>query len=129
MPWEVTLHADLGIVETRYDRVLRPAELEAAVLETLRVASEAGASRFLGDCTRLTGGHSIADLYFLAQAVQNSKVAGRVREAVLLPEVQSAQRVVHFWEDAATNRGLVVEIFCDREAAVDWLLDRPPRRS
>lgn len=112
------------IVETRYSGVLMPAELTAAVRETLAVGQRQGYTRFLGDCTELAGGHSIVDLYNLVDLVESARVGLDIKEAVLLPVSPASAEAVRFWETACLNRGAIVRIFTDREHALDWLLDR-----
>ena len=127
MPWKIQLNADLGIVEILYVGDLSPADLRAAAAEGLRVATAAGTGRFLADCRHLGGGHTLADLYFLADLVSQMPMAHPLVEAVLLPDGPAARNRVQFWEDTGTTHGLTVLGFKDREAAVEWLGQHAPR--
>ncbi len=123
MPWTARLNADARIVETTYSGALTRDDLTAAALGTLEVARNHDAWLLLGDCTRLSGGHSIADLYFLAESVATSGVASRLKEALLLPALPVAAEDVQFWETTCSNRGLRVKVFSERDLAMKWLLE------
>jgi hypothetical protein len=122
MPWEVSLHAEAGYIETVYAGELMPADLLAAVNETLQLVNTTGLYRLLGDCSQLLGGHSPADLFYLAEALQRHHCGRQFREAVLLPRRSAAQPDARFWEDTATNHGMDVRLFDDRDTALAWLL-------
>lgn len=122
MPYTIVVDAVQGIIETRYIGMLSPGELVKAAQETLAKANMSGNFRPLGDCTELRGGHSIGDLYGLAEQIGASPYASRIREAVLLPEVPGPADDVRFWETACLNRGLQVKRFDDRALAFAWLL-------
>jgi len=123
MTWQVIVHSEPCIVETRYLGSLTPNELEEAARETIRMGIECGSSLFLGDCSRLSGGHSPMDLYLLANIVQDSPMGRTAKEAILLPARASAQSEVRFWETTARNRGLDIRIFGDRSSALAWLAE------
>lgn len=123
MPWEVFVQSECPVVETRYVGALSMTDLVQAVDATIETASQHGISRFFSDCLALQGGHSLTDLYFLAQKVAESGFGGNVREAVLLPVLPAAKDEALFWENTARNRGFVVRVFADRGAAQKWLLE------
>jgi len=123
MPWRTSVHPDLPIVETCYSGVLSQPELATAISETLALAHARGLNLFLGDCTALVGGHSVVDLYFLADALAASGLGHTIKEAVLLPGLPDSAENVRFWETACYNRGFKVKIFLDRESAIKWLME------
>jgi hypothetical protein len=123
MPWDVFVQSDCPVVETRYAGDLSMTDLVHAVDATIKTALQHGISRFFSDCLALQGGHSLTDLYFLAQRVAESGIGGNVREAVLLPVQPAAKDDALFWENAARNRGFVVRVFADRDIAQKWLLE------
>ena len=121
MPWSARYNTELSIVETVYAGTLTPGELAEAVHSTLELARKHGARLMLGDCTALSGGHSVVDLYFLIDLVVASGLAHELREALILPVLPASADNVRFWESTAFNRGLMVKLFDNREHAVDWL--------
>ena len=122
MPWRVAFEPTGHYVETTFAGLLTPDELKAAVMATLHECQSRNVPLLLADCSTLEGGHSIVDLYEMASAVAASAVVGHLREAVLVPASAVAADSVHFWETAAGNRGLTVQLFQDRESALSWLL-------
>jgi hypothetical protein len=122
MPWKVSVHPDLPIVEALYSGTLTPSELSDAAGEILTLARAHGRTLVLSDCTTLVGGHSITDLYFLVDVVLASGIAHTLREAVILPHLPEVSENIRFWETACHNRGLNVRIFNDHQSALDWLL-------
>ena len=122
MPWHASIHTDLPIVETCYSGILTPSELSDAARETLTLARTSGRNLLLGDCTALVGGHSIADLYSLANAIRSSGEGYSLKEAVLLPSLPTSIEMVKFWEDVCHTRGFNVRVFSNRQSALDWLL-------
>lgn len=122
MPWNVTFHPDTRIIETTFAGLLTPDELKAAVMATLHECHSRDVPLLLADCSQLQGGHSIVDLYEMASAVASSAVVGNLREAVLVPASAVAADSVRFWETAAGNRGITVQLFQDRASAVAWLI-------
>jgi hypothetical protein len=122
MPWHAGVSPDHPIIETMYAGNLTPDELSDAVMETLSLIRAHDVMLLLADCTTLEGGHSISDLYGLADAVLKTGLAHRIKEAVLLPEIPDTEERVRFWETTCFNRGITVRIFDDRQKALDWLL-------
>lgn len=122
MAWRCERMSAHPIIETAYVGLLDHAELEAAVRATIELAQRTGTLRFLADCSRLEGGHSIMALYGIANTLSASSAAHGMREALLLPALPKAAEDVRFWETVCRNRGLTVRIFEDRKAAMDWLL-------
>lgn len=122
MPWTVERLPELNVIETRYVGKLTNAELLAAASETLMTARLFACHRLLADCLQLEGGHSLADLFHLASRIEMENADLRlVREAVLLPRGKPSEGLVTFWKTTTDNRGIIVELFEDRNAALAWL--------
>lgn len=123
MPWNIYLHTDQPIIETRYWGLIGQTELSDAVTKTGDLITEHNRTLILSDCTGLeAGGHSIVDLYFIADELAKSGLADIIKEAILLPTEIASTDMVRFWETACYNRGLKVRIFDQRESALAWLL-------
>lgn len=123
MPWSVSVDTATQTVTTVYAGVLSPAALGEAVAATLAACQANQLVRLLADCSQLEGGHSVLDLYDTASSIGQLPGAALLKEAVLLPPTAAAATAdsVHFWETTATNRGMQVRVFADRDAALTWL--------
>ena len=123
MPWHATLSPDFPVVETSYSGMVTAPELSQAVKATFELGLTHGVSRFLADCSALVGGHTIVDLYGIAEALTSTQIASTLKEAVLVPALSASAEDVRFWETACINRGMRVRVFQDRQCALDWLLE------
>jgi len=47
-----------------------------------------------------------------------------MREAIIAAQDPEAREMLRFWETTCLNRGLLVQLFADREQAIDWLHSR-----
>lgn len=126
MPWKVRLLPDHPVIETCYTGRLTPEELATAIRETTGALRTHKVVRLLGDCRELEGGHSVVDLYYLAETMLASGLPVDLKEAVLLPVAAGTAGMaenVKFWETACFNRGFCVRVFENRNDAVAWLME------
>ncbi|MCK6547359.1 hypothetical protein L6R52_16035 [Myxococcota bacterium] len=123
MPWTIHFDAVTRVVELTFVGVVPRDELEVAARAALEQAAEQSTRLILADLTRLEGGHSITDLFFLAEELEASGTT--FREALLLPEAPQTAELAEFWPITAGNRGLDVEAFRSRADAERWLLRDP----
>ena len=121
MPWNAILADDGRRIETTYTGHVNPAELQASFEAMVALVREAGHGRILADTTLMEGGHSVIDLYFLADAILATGLGPKIREAMLMPSLPDTAEKVRFWETTCANRGLNVRIFTDRGEALAWL--------
>jgi hypothetical protein len=122
MPWTNLVHPEYPIIEICCTGLITPNELAEGFREAFELARQHSRTRMLTDCTSLAGGHSITDLYFLADALTGLGALPVYREAVLVPTLPQSAESVQFWETACANRGLDVRLFDNRKHALDWLL-------
>lgn len=121
MPWHATFQAESALVEVTYTGNVSTTELQDAMRETIALGLRHQTQRVLADCTALQGGHSVVDLYFLADALKSVEEASGMKEALLLPQSPESAQAVAFWETICRNRGIRARIFQDRTAAIAWL--------
>jgi hypothetical protein len=79
---------------------------------------------FLADCTTMSGGHSVMDLYGLIEMFEILKIERDVKEAVIMTSLQDSIDEIRFYETACKNRGFNVRIFKDKDEAVAWLIEK-----
>ncbi len=110
------------IAEMVYDGALSGAELVASAHEVVALAASLGTSLILADARLLAGGHSIVDLFGLADSLAADSAVRQLKEAVVVPALPEAAGTARFWETTGVNRGLTIRLFDDRETAIAWLL-------
>ena len=96
-------------------------EVTSGLAQTLELMAASRCALVLADCSTLTGGHSISDLFARAENASGESAVRGCREAIVLPSLPSAQELARFWETVCVNRGIDVRSFTEREAAVAWL--------
>jgi hypothetical protein len=109
-------------IEILYSGNVSNDELIDAVLKAKVLSEENGTNVFLADCSNMSGGHSIIDLYNLILLYEQLGLSRTLREAILLPAMPDTIENVRFYETASLNRGYTVRLFENREEALGWLL-------
>lgn len=126
MTCTVELLDELGVAQMTLVGTVSGDELRSSAQALVTVLRRTGVRRVLADCRGLEGGHSVTDLYLLAEQLANDGMAFGVREAVLPPSSPDVSRHVDFWELTATNRGFTVRVCATRAEALAWLGEAPP---
>ena len=94
-----------------------------AVLELHRTicdaATKGGFNKILYDCSAITGALSVLEEYQIAKTIADYCVTKSVNPKIAL--IGRPPSVTVFAAQVATNRGLTVLTFSERQAAVDWL--------
>lgn len=124
MSWRSTLNAQSKHVELVIEGAISRDELMAACDRTCELALEQDTPLVLADCSMMRGGHNILDLYQLAKQLIEKPHAREMREAIIAAQDPEAREMLRFWETTCLNRGLLVQLFEDREQAIDWLHSR-----
>ena len=121
MPYHITiLEAPPGL-EIQYIGRLSSAELIASVKQAMVIAEEHQRTRVLTDCSQMEGGHGVFDLFEGIMHIYDKLVGSPFREAIVQSNDPTAAELVQFWETACKNRGLNVQLFPTRQAAIAWL--------
>ena len=121
MPWAIQTLPDSPVIEARFEGELSREEVAKAVYEVVSLAASRRPVLVLGDCTRLRGGHTVADLFALIRSLADSSYADAFVEAVLPPLDGPAAREVDFWIFECQRRGMRVRRFVARDEALAWL--------
>jgi hypothetical protein len=118
MTWRIRVIPDFPIIEIVFADAVTSDELGHAFHATVELATEHEVSLFLADCTTLTGGHSVFDLYGIADALSSFQFHRKFAEAVLLPTLGLSAADVRFWETTCRNRGHNVRVFRECGAVI-----------
>ena len=121
MAWNTELSSDGAYVGVTYDGYVTPGELLKCFDATVALVTKHDQWHIFTDTTALQGGHSVTDLYYLADAILATGHGSKIREAVLMSALPDTAEKVRFWETTCANRGLRVRIFTDRGEALGWL--------
>ena len=121
MPWQINYLAEHHVLESQIYGQITATELDEGVAAALREGSARGTSHYLCDTSRLTGGHSIFDLYALAEKLHEMGMPFGAREALIIPQQPIQTLDAAFWETLCCNRGFEVRSFVDRDNAMAWL--------
>jgi len=94
-----------------------------AVLELHRnirdAATKGGFNKILYDCSAITGELSVLEEYEIAKTIAAYCVSKSVNPKVAL--IGRPPSVTRFAAEVASNRGLLVRAFSERQAGLDWL--------
>ena len=122
MSWEIEFDHKQGIVRLVYAENVTSQELLEAFNATVNLCKNKNTGKIIADCTKMTGGHSVKDLYILLSKFDPS-YSGELREAILVSNMSLLMRQsVKFYETACIASGLKVKVFENREKAMEWLL-------
>lgn len=121
MSWQVSYLADQQVVEMLFEGQVTRSEMHACIAATLEAGRVQGSKRLLCDASALTGGHTVFDLYALAENLHALDVPPGLREAIVLPTRAERAAEASFWENTCANRGFEVRCFVDRATAMAWL--------
>lgn len=122
MSWQMRYVAEHHLIAMEFADQLSPSELVESVSAGIRLSKQHGTLRYLCDASRLTGGHSVFDLYALAEQLHALGVPLGTREAVIVPRQPGTSIDAAFWETVCRNRGFEVRSFTDPDSALRWLL-------
>ena len=125
MPWDTSLNPDQPIIEITYTGFVSAGDLFDCFQNTLNLVRSSGRTLLLADCSTFKGGHSLLDLYSLANTLLTIEDSHLLREAVILPGLPGPAEMAGFWDNVCNNRGITVRIFENRQEALEWLLAKP----
>lgn len=123
MTIETRFLAEHGVVEKVYRGPTTREEIFESALEAARVARAHDAHRILSDCRELGSVHTASDFYRIKDYLDQldfDKVG--YREALIKPLSPQYMTGVEAWLRVASEYGLIVKAFGDREKAIAWLL-------
>jgi hypothetical protein len=121
VPIATFVHCHPDFMEARCCGRITATELGAAARHVVQQARSHGMCLLLSDCTDLLDGHTVIDLYDVADWLAADRTGPRFTEAIVMPISPLAAAKVRFWELACHNRGLSVRLFGRRAEALAWL--------
>ena len=118
---DIYYRKDLNYVEIIYNGDIAHKDLIAAFETAFKTGIENNTMVYLADCSHLTGGHTVFDLYNLLDLYEENNVPHSLKEAIIIPDMDSLVEKVEFYEIAASNRGYNIKLFRTKDEALLWL--------
>jgi len=122
MDYELDIIENDEYVTAKLTGVRRPSSLLEAAAETTAYCKEKGIHHLFIDIRGMSGELDTIETYEVAgQGIPSQPNTRRLIRSAILDLTENIERI-RFFETVATNRGLIVKFFDDKEAAVRWLL-------
>jgi hypothetical protein len=102
---------------------LNDPEVLDLILGVQQMVNDTGITATLLDCAGLTQGTASVPVGELADRVAQLFVDPNWRQAIVRPHDPWASMTVTRWEALATNRGMTIRVFADRDGALAWLTE------
>jgi len=125
MAWRVKYDPELGIICSVYAGQVSADEFEAGTLETIALAKKHKTNLLLIDDSKLEVAVSTNDIFKMPQFYEDAQAHRGSRWALIQPPEGPGLKALRFYETVCRNRGWLVKLFTDRQAAIDWLLNEP----
>ena len=125
MPWSVNYDADLGVVCIVNSGRVTADEFKASALESIALCKKHRTGLLLIDDSKLEVVVSTNDIFEMPQFYEDADASRKGRWALIQPSSGPARKEIKFYETVCRNRGWLVELFNDRQKAIDWLLNEP----
>ena len=125
MPWRYDIDPVQQIIKVAYTGDITKHELSESASEFIALEENKGLNRFLVDTTEMLSVSSLMDVYDLPANQYVDEDADRLgRVALIPPKSSQAKEAVRFYETVCQNRGWMVQVFEERQAAIEWLTYR-----
>lgn len=123
MPTNIKFLEVYNIIELTFSGKVTNDELENAMHEAAKLTIEKGSKLILADCTQLTEGHTVFDLYFIVPLFKKYSIRPDFIEAIVYPISPAMQQLASFFETLLINNGIKAKAFKERKDAITWLLE------
>lgn len=118
MPEEITINNDLQIIEVMSVGDITINDLESSMATVKKINSETGFTKILVDTTREKSFPDTFKVHTFASLMPRG-----MQFALVSNEGQPTKKHVRYVETVAINRGLLVQEFNSKSAALEWLTD------
>lgn len=121
MPHQFIEAVDLPYVEIIHDGRITKDDIKNCRQKIQTIINSGDPIYVLCDLFKAEFKATIADMYYGPESFTNMKLSKSSRIAILLTENHISWREIKFLETVSTNRGWRLQIFTDKEKAIDWL--------
>ena len=122
MTWRLEFNSTLRIIDLVYVGHVTGPEMKEATTKAIALGKEKGILEVLVDGMEVDLGPSTTDLFELPDKQYPAEGKSRQsRIALVLPKSPELIKAARFYETACLNRGWCVQLFPNRDEAIQWL--------
>ena len=114
---------EFRVVESLFDVTYTKQDIIDSTKQAVSLANEKGTNLYLADCTSLTRGRSVVEIYSFGDIYTELHIPRGSRQAVILSTNKQIESNSRFYETATRNKGYDVKVFNDRIEAIAWLIN------
>ena len=114
---------EIQVIESSFDKTYTKQDIIDSAKQAVSLANEKGTNLYLADCTKLTRGRSVIEIYGIGDIYIGMNIPHGIRQAVILPTHKEIESNFRFYETATRNKGYDVKVFSDRIEAIAWLIN------
>jgi hypothetical protein len=133
LPGSVAYDENLGIILVVNTGRVSADEFKKRTLETIEQAIEHRTNRILIDNSRLELAVSTNQVFQMPEFYENTNAYRGSLWAIIQPPEGPVLKELKFYETVCRNRGWLVKLFDDRQAAIGWLMtnstEPPPEKA
>ena len=119
--WKIDFIEEMNVVHVKSQGMMDHLSLTRLVTECLEEAAKKNVRKFLIDHRRMIPKLSTVSILQLSEHIAGIGTRMGNRIALLYPEQKYCKEDFGFFETAARNRGLMVQLFEDQVKALNWL--------
>ena len=122
MTWAVEYNSALRIVDIAFTGITSGRDLQEATTKCISLGKERGTVHFLVDTEKLELLAPLVDILDLPDKQYVAEGLDRLsRVAVVHPRSPKGQEAAQFYKTVCINRGWSVQLFPNRDEAIEWL--------
>ncbi len=111
----------MSIVELRFEGEVSLSDLNVAAKEAIELMREHDCSGVYLDATAQESAPSFAELYERPKLYEAEGLSRSIPVVYVMPRLPKVREAAHFWETVCRNRGWFIQMFENREDAMEWL--------
>jgi len=121
MPYEIGFLEDKGVVTIINTAEIYGEDVVNMTHESFELSQSKQVGSFLVDCTNMISRLGALDIYQLPAIYEQITSPRTNRVAVLKSNNKDTNRTLEFYKTVCGNRGWLIDIFSDKDAALKWL--------
>jgi len=125
MSWQVKFDDEHRVIFLYYGADISKKDIRESIVAVVEIIRDKDVRKILTDFTEcLSLSLSTFDIYQLPTEYKTAGLNVSVTEAIVAPQDPKILNDIKFYETVFLNRGVRVQIFEDREKALEWLINR-----